>query len=169
MTLKGRLGVSALLALLLAALGASAAYGGKPTREPAESGSFSFPAGMVCPFAVDGEVAANRQTETTFSSGKVAITGFFASRLIANGKEITLVTPGPVFISPGDDGPLHLKATGPIIFFFFPGDAGPGDTSTGRTYLFKGHVEVVIDPATFEFLEFGYRGQATDLCEALAV
>jgi hypothetical protein len=167
MRLKG-LSVATLLAAFVAALGASAAYGDKPAREPAESGNFSFPAGMVCPFAVEGEVAANRQTQTTFSNGKVAYTGFFASRLIANGKETTLVTPGPVFITPGADGLLYLKSTGPLIFFFFPGDAGPGDTSTGRTYLFKGHVEVVIEPATFEFLGFSYSGQAVDLCAVLA-
>jgi hypothetical protein len=163
-----RIAFVALGATALAVSAVGAAHGAKPDRASAPSSGFSFPPGVVCPFAVEAEVGANRQTQTTFSSGKVAIHGFFEARLLANGNELNFVTPGSIFLTPRSDGLLDFESAGPIIIFFFPGDAGPGDTSTGRTYLFKGHVEIVVDPATFEFLEFAHTGTAEDLCTALA-
>lgn len=160
--------VAVLTAVALVVIGVGAAYGAKPVREPANLSGFSFPAGQVCPFALEAEVVTDRVTETTFPSGKFASRGFFAGRLIANGNEITLPAPGPVTIIPRSDGLLELKSTGPSIFFFFPGDAGPGDTSTGRTYLLKGHAEILVDPTTFAFLDFSFSGTAVDLCAALA-
>lgn len=113
------------------------------------------------------EATANRQTETVFSTGNVQYTGFFASRVVnlSNGRELTLVTPGPVRIT--EEGALlKLVSSGPILFFF-PGDAGPGDESTGRTYLFNGRTETLVDPATFSFVSFNYSGRATDVCAIL--
>jgi hypothetical protein len=168
MRLTRHLAVALLTATVLAVFGVGAAYGAKPVRRPAPITGFSFPAGLVCPFAVEAQVVTNRQTETTFASGKIAITGFFAGRLIGNGNEITLPAPGPIFLAPRSDGLLELKAVGPTILFFFPGDAGPGDTATGRTYLLKGHAEILVDPTTFAFLEFTHSGTAVDLCALLA-
>jgi hypothetical protein len=155
-------------AAAVALFGVVGAYGAKPAREPAPLTGFSFPAGVVCPFAVEAEVVTNRQTLTTFSSGKTAFRGFFAGRLTGNGNEITVKAPGPITITERSDGLLELKATGPTNIFFFPGDAGPGDTSTGRTYLLKGHAEILVDPTTFAFVEFTHSGTAVDLCAALA-
>jgi hypothetical protein len=160
--------VAVLAAAVLAVFGVGAAYGAKPVREPAQLTGFSFPAGLVCPFAVEAEVVTDRVTETMFSSGKVALRGFFAGRLIGNGNEITVAAPGPITITPRSDGLIDFKSTGPSIIFFFPGDAGPGDTSTGRTYLLKGHTEILVDPTTFAFLDFTFSGRAVDLCAALA-
>jgi hypothetical protein len=164
---KRHLILGVLAACVLAVFGVGVAQAAKPERRPAPVTEFSFPAGLVCPFAVEAEVVTNRQTETTFSSGKVAVRGFFEGRLIGNGNEITLNASGPITITPRTDGLLELKATGPTIVFFFPGDAGPGDTSTGRTYLLKGHAEILVDPSTFAFVDFGLSGQAVDLCAAL--
>ena len=163
-----RIAFVVLVATALAVSAVGAAHGAKPVRVPAPSSGFSFPPGVVCPFAVEAEVVENRQTQTTFSNGTVAIHGFFEARLLANGNELDFVTPGSIFLTPRADGLLDFRSAGPIIIFFFPGDAGPGDTSTGRTYLLRGHVEIVVDPATFEFLEFAHSGPAEDLCAALA-
>ena len=162
-----------LVVVMLAACTAAfvpAANSAKPIRGPAEGPpSFTFPAGMVCPFAVFAEAVENRQTETIFSDGSILITGFFLTRVVnvENDKELTLVSGGPVRLSPEGEN-LRVTTHGPIVFFFFPGDAGPGDDSIGRTYFFHGNTSTLVVPATGEFLSFDHRGQATDLCAALS-
>jgi hypothetical protein len=156
----------ALAAVAAAAAGVAAAD--RPIREPAEAVSFDFPAGLVCPFPVVGEPVEDRQTVTTFASGKVLYTGFFSARLTNadTGAGLTLNASGPVTVVPVGDN-IVVSSGGPVIFFFFPGDAGPGDDSVGRTYLFRGQTEVLVDPDTFTFLSFSYRGSATDVCALL--
>jgi len=121
----------------------------------------------VCSFEVYVEVAENRQTEKIFSDGTIVHTGFFSTRLVntENDAELTLVSQGPVRFTPEGDN-LRISTQGPIIFFF-PGDAGPEDTSIGRAYYFHGKTSTLVDLQTFLFLSFDYRGKATDLCAAL--
>ena len=164
-----------LIAVVVSAAALTAAFAGgasaaKPIRNPADGPPLlDFPAGMVCPFPVVAEALENRQTETVFSNGDIVYTGFFLTRVtnVANGASLTLVSGGPVRLTPG---PITTQITsnGPIIFFFFPGDAGPGDNNMGRTYFFRGRTETVADSETFAFNSFAYTGKADDLCTALA-
>ena len=85
----------------------------------------------------------------------------------SNGNSITLNASGPVGLTPEGDN-LRLVSGGSLIFFFFPGDAGPGDVSTGRTYLVRGRASVLVDPVTLAFLSFESNGNVTDLCAELA-
>ena len=160
--------------VLTAALTAGLAAGAgatKPIRIPAAGPpSLTFPAGLVCPFPVFAEAVENRQTQTTFSNGDILFTGFFLTRVtnMANPENtLTLVSQGPVRVSFGETT-FRITSHGPIIFFFFPGDAGPGDDSTGRTYFFHGQTKTVADAATGLFLSFSNTGKADDLCAALA-
>lgn len=149
---------------------ASSGNAAKPVRGPALGPpSLSFPAGVVCPFEVYAEALVNRQTETIFSDGRIVYTGFFLTKVanVENDEELTLVSQGPVRLEPEGQN-LRISSQGPIIFFFFPGDAGPGDDSVGRTYFFHGNTSTLVDPATGAFLSFDYVGKATDLCAALA-
>jgi hypothetical protein len=161
------------LALCVAGLAAAALAGSaaadKPDREPAPSGPLDFPAGLVCPFAVSGVPTENRQHVTVFADGKVQFNGFFAAQLtnVDNGKSITLNANGSVRLTQAGDDQL-IESSGPIIWFLFPGDAGPGDVTTGRTILTKGHTEVLADPNTLAFHSFETDGSITDLCAALA-
>jgi hypothetical protein len=142
----------------------------KPTRNPfVASPPITFPAGVVCPFEVFLETVENKQTETVFSDGTTKITGFLTSRVVntENDEELTLVSGGSVRLSSEGDN-LLVEIRGPIIVFFFPGDAGPGDVSVGRTFYLHGHTSLVVDPATFAFVSSEQRGEATDLCAALA-
>jgi hypothetical protein len=156
------------VALAAAALAGSAAAD-KPDRGPAPSGPLDFPAGAVCPFAVSGIPTENRQHVTAFANGKVAFNGFFEAQLtnVSNGKSITLNANGAVRLTPEGDL-LRIQSSGPIIWFLFPGDAGPGDVTTGRTYLVKGNTDVLADPETLAFHSFETNGNVTDLCAALA-
>ena len=161
--------VVVMLAVCIAAL-EPVANAAKPIRNPfVAPPPTTFPAGLVCPFEVYAETVENRQTATTFSDGTTKITGFFSTRVVntENDKELTLVSGGSVRLSP-QGANLRVEIRGPIIFFFFPGDAGPGDTSVGRSYYFHGNIEGLVDPSTFVGLSFEYDGVATDLCAALA-
>lgn len=142
----------------------------KPIRNPfVASPPTTFPAGVACPFEVFVETVENKQTETVFSDGTIKDTGFLSTRVVntANDEELTLLSGGSVRLSFEGDK-LRVEIRGPIIVFFFPGDAGPGDDSVGRTYYLHGHTSLVVDFATFAFVSFEHRGQATDLCAALA-
>lgn len=154
--------------LAAAALAGSAAAD-KPDRGPATSPAFDFPAGLVCPFAVSAVPTENRQHETVFANGKLAINGYFEAQLtnVANGKSITLNASGAVRVTQAGDQ-VRIQGSGPLIWFLFPGDAGPGDVTTGRTYLVKGNTEVLADPATLAFHSFETDGNVTDLCAELA-
>jgi hypothetical protein len=154
--------------LAAAALAGSAAAD-KPERGPAPSGPLDFPAGVVCPFAVSGTVTENRQHVTAFANGKVAFNGYFEAELtnVATGTSITVNASGAVRLTEDGDE-VRIQGSGPIIWFLFPGDAGPGDVTTGRTYLVRGNTEVLADPATFAFHSFETDGNVTDLCAALA-
>jgi hypothetical protein len=162
------------IAIVAAALTAALADGAgatKPIRNPAGGPpSLTFPAGMVCPFPVFAEAVENRQTATEFSNGDVQVTGFFLTRVtnvLNPDNTLTLVSGGPARLTFGETT-FHLTTRGPLIFFFFPGDAGPGDVSTGRTYFFHGRTETEIVTETGAFLSFEYTGKADDLCAALA-
>jgi hypothetical protein len=157
-----------IVGLAAAALAGSAAAD-KPDRGPAPGLPFDFPAGLVCPFAVSGIPTENRQHQTVFANGKVAFNGYFEAQLtnVDTGKSITLNASGAVRVTEaGDD--VRIQSSGPLIWFLFPGDAGPGDVTTGRTYLVKGNTEVLADPATFAFHSFETDGNVTDLCAELA-
>jgi len=123
---------------------------------------------VACTFALAGEPVESNQTETIYSSGKLKITGHFVGDLtnLDNGKSITVNASGSVRLSPEGDN-IRLVSAGPVIFSSFPGDAGPGEISTGRTYVTHGHTEVLVDAATFTFLSFETKGKVTDLCAAL--
>jgi hypothetical protein len=162
-----------LVVVVLAACTAAlvpAANAAKPIRNPfVAPPPTTFPAGLVCPFEVFVEAVENKQTETVFSDGTIKVTGFFSTRVVntENDEELMLVSGGSVRLSP-EGANLRVEIRGPIIFFFFPGDAGPGDTSVGRSYYFHGHTSGLFDPSTFVGFSFEHHGEATDLCAALA-
>ena len=161
---------ASVLLTVAAAVFAAAAQGAKPVRAPAGSPPpADFPAGLVCSFPVHVEVAEHRQTDTIFSDGSIVRTGF-SSTLVRNAaepeNELILNTQGRQHITFEGDN-LRLRTQGPILFFFFPGDKGPGDESEGRTYLITGNTEVLVDP-NFTFLSFSYSGRARDICAELA-
>jgi len=67
---------------------------------------------------------------------------------------------------PTADGGSTLSGSGITVFVFFPGDAGPGDTQTGRTYLFTGNFVATSDPSGV-ITAFRSAGQIQDVCAML--
>ena len=67
---------------------------------------------------------------------------------------------------PTADGGAILRGSGINSFVFFPGDAGPGDTRTGRTFLFTGRFVATTDPSG-TLTTFTSTGKRQDVCAML--
>jgi hypothetical protein len=138
----------------------------KPTREftPIED----FVVEDVCAFPVEYHVVANKEFATTFSDGRQLVTGKLKVRLTNlddPSKSLTVNISGPGVIRVSEDGVFTLKATGRWLFFFFPGDFGPGEP--GFMVVTTGRAVLQIDAeGTFSFSH--PRGTTRDVCTALA-
>jgi len=167
---RGGLLVAA-LALMLGCATALApeAAASAPVRVPAPIGNTNiFPAGAACPFTLQGTLIGGNQVFTFFDDGRFLATGLHIDRLtnVDTGRSITLNLQGPVYVVPTADGGSVTRASGVTSYIFFPGDAGPGDTQTGRTYLFTGAFVAVSDPSG-TVTSFKSFGTSKDVCAML--
>jgi hypothetical protein len=110
---------AAILGVLMFVL-ASAALADPPAREPLRASTVTLD-GAVCGFPVEVAVAANNEFVTTFSSGKVLVTGRFVADITGNGTTITVSAWGPVVINGSS-----VTFRGGALLFANPGDLGPG-------------------------------------------
>ena len=156
--LRLRTALSSLAGLVVAAaIVVPVAAASRPDIEPVPAEDFTLPAD-ICGFEVGVDILANKEKAITFSDGSTMVTGALKMRLTNLGdptRSIVLNIPGP-----GRFSESGLKATGPWLFFFFPGELGEGSPAilaytTGR---------VRIDDAGFHQLG----GTRTDLCPLLA-
>lgn len=149
---------SAAALLLVAAISVPVAAADKPVIEPLPAEDFVVPA-SVCGFDVLVEFLQNKGKAITFSDGGTIITGALKVRLtnVADPtSSIVLNIPGPGKF----DASGALTATGPWLFFFLPGELGPG--SPAMLAYVAGRVR--IDETGFHQLG----GTRTDLCPVLA-
>ncbi|MBA3843523.1 MAG: hypothetical protein H0X39_13100 [Actinobacteria bacterium] len=158
------------VALLAAATATSAGIAAKPMRSPVLSGPIDLPAGLVCSFAVHGEVVVNRQILTVFSDGSSRATGEFVAALtnVTTGKTIKLNAPGSVSLSaPDANGVVSFKGTGQNIYFFGPGELGAN--APGGLFLLDGLTTYQFD-ANFSTVpgSVQHHGGVVDLCAALS-
>ena len=86
---------------------------------------------------------------------------------VATGKSILLELQGSGAAVPQLDGSVELRLSGTTSFTFFPGDLGPGDTDTGRTYLFTGNVKLVFGPDG-SIVAFKWTGTIEDVCAMIS-
>jgi hypothetical protein len=153
-----RKALSSLTALMIvAAITVPVATASRPVIEPLPAEDFTLPAD-ICGFEVAVDFLANKSKAMMFGDGRTMTTGKLKVRLTNPddpAKSIVLNIPGP-----GRFDESGLTATGPWVFFFFPGELGEGSPAifaytTGR---------VRIDDAGFHQLG----GTRTDLCPLLA-
>ncbi len=155
----------AVLLALLALLPASAALADKPTREPLPAEDFTLTG--VCPFPVRVEVMANKEKATTFTTKggeRTIVTGTLRVRLtnLATGESRELNVSGPVFVTPHEDGSATVVLRGRSLIF-----STPGSTIAPTLQLTSGPVVLEVD-AKGAITQLDQRGQAEDLCKALA-
>jgi hypothetical protein len=154
------------LAALVVAPGVTA---GKPVKFPILNEPLSLEG--ICDFRLDGEpVGPQRQKGFEFEDGRIVFNGQLTVRVWNAddpSKALETTASGPVFLLPNPDGTLTVKGTGVNIWFFFPGDLGPGER--GAVFLVKGLSTELIDaegnlvPGSFE-----HEGYIENLCTTLA-
>ena len=171
---RGRSRLRVLLALsaafALSVAFAPPALAAPPDRTPAVAEPITFEAGEVCPFPVSlAPVGDRRQKITTFADGRQIITASFRARVTNEdtGRSIVVNNSGPASITPNPDGTVTVKVTGRSLFYFFPGDLGPGQPGA---LLYMTGLVVETLPADFSaILSFTHTGGTTEnLCETLA-
>jgi hypothetical protein len=162
-----------LLAVVAAGVAAgpavASASASKPVRIPAPIGnSNTYPAGTACPFTLQTDLVGGNQTFTFFDDGRFHATGVHIDRFtnVDTGSTTTLALQGSFDAVPTADGGSIFKGSGITGFVFFPGDEGPGDTQTGRFYLFTGHFVGTSDPSGAT-TTFKSTGQRQDVCAML--
>ena len=141
----------------------------KPFRFPAPIGnSNTFPAGDVCPFTLRTELVGGNQVFTLFDDGRFHATGRHLDRItnVDAGTSIRLDLQGSFDSVPTADGGSILRGSGITSFEFSPGDAGPGNTQTGRMYLFTGDFVATSDPSG-AITGFTSTGRSQDVCAML--
>ena len=156
------------LAAVVAFVLAAPAVADPPARDPVPSTPLAFPAGSVCPFPVLGEVTFNKQTQMTFSDGRVLIVGPFKARITneATGESVERNAPGPIRIEQNPDGTWHVIGTGTTEFLFVADDLGPGQP--GALLYGTGLTEETISADFSRVLSYRHVGTTENLCETLA-
>ena len=147
----------------------ASASSSKPVRIPAPIGnSDTYPAGTVCPFTLHTELVGGNQAFTIFGDGRFHATGVHIDRYtnMDTGSSTTLALQGSVDAKPTADGGSIFQGSGITGFIFFPGDAGPGDTQTGRFYIFTGNFRGTSDPSG-TVTTFKSTGKSQDVCAML--
>jgi hypothetical protein len=155
--MKGKLAVLALVSAGALATPA-VAPAAPPDRVYLPTEDHSFPAGQVCDFPLQITELTNNARITSFSDGRVRLTGAYKVRIADadNGRSIVLNVSGRGWLDRND-------VQGASLFYLFPGDlGGPG------IYLFHGHLRFALDDEG-NIVSLTYTGHRSgNLCEAIA-
>ena len=166
---RGGLLVGAVALVLGCVVAAAPAFANKPVRMHATIGtSNTFPAGTACRFTLQADLVGGNRVFTLFDNGRFHATGRHIDLFtnVGSGASIKIDQQGSFESVPTADGGSILRGSGINSFVFFPGDAGPGDTQTGRTYLFTGHFVATSDPSG-TITTFTSSGKTHDVCAML--
>lgn len=182
--MKSRLAWKQSWALFLALAGI-AAYGATASLAPAAMADTPDrivlpgideidPPGVDCPapLAPDGVRVTNLGPTSVlriWETGRQLLSGRHPDQFtnLATGKSVDLQLQGSADFVPHADGSGDGRLSGTTTFTFFPGDVGPGDQMTGRTYLFTGDVNLEFDNSG-AVVAFSHTGTMDDVCAMIA-
>ena len=144
------------------AVAAGPAQGAAPTREPAEPFNIDS-ISVFCGFPLRIETVENKFTETTFSDGRVRVTGTGALRLtnLSTGESLIVRQPGTTTTNPAQTA---VTLTGQTVLFQLPGEPlGPG------LFLITGRIVATLqEPGGFLLADLEFTGKRVDLCASLS-
>jgi hypothetical protein len=148
---------------------AVAAWADKPDKSPAPGFAGSFPAGVVCPFALSVEPIVDGASATTHYDKQGDIRWIHGSGPLVyrytnddTGTSVDLNISGPGKQTEGADGLIHIDGTGPWSLAFFPGD------SPSSTFLYlKGHLHFTVDPTDGTLTLVSHTGTVENICDML--
>jgi hypothetical protein len=163
------------VATACAALLVPVALASKPDRVRVPIGTnHEFGPGLVCPVSaapagVKFQLISGNEAITTFDDGHYMATGLHIIQItnLASGVSTTTYVHGSFSSTPQPDGTADDRGSGTTGFAFFPGDASPGDPSSGHIYLFTGTVRLVEDPSG-TILSWSSTGRIDDICAEIA-
>ena len=143
-----------------------AAWADKPERFPL--GPTDGTLEGVCPFPVGFTDLQNTQVVKIFSDGHIAIGGAYKIRVtnLDTGEYRDVNAPGTVRVIPNADGTLTTIGDGRLLFFFFPGELGPGQP--GALLYLSGRIVELTTPDYSEFFSVEHQGTVENLCLTLA-
>jgi hypothetical protein len=147
-------------------IAADAAWADKPERFPL--GPTDGTLEGVCPFPVGIEDVQNNQVVKVFSDGRTTIGGGYKLRLtnLSTGKSGVFNAPGTITLIPNADGTLTTIGTGRLLFYFLPGERGPGDP--GGFFYLSGRIVELTTPDYSQFVSVEHVGTSENLCVTLA-
>jgi hypothetical protein len=160
-----RRGVLTLCAVLSALAVAPTAGADKPVKFPTPAEDFTITG--ACSFDVGVEFLTNKSFAIVFDNGVTISAGSLEVRLTNESdpsKSIEVNISGPGKFAPTADGGFVVEARGPWLFFFTPGELGPG--SPGMLVLTRGQAILAVDGSGNA--SFTPAANTTDLCAALA-
>jgi len=159
---------------LTSAVLAPDAMASKPDRQVLPGLDEVIPPGLACSEAVAPDGVRVRSVGPTsvlrtWDDGRQLLSGRHPDEYtnVATGKSIVLRLQGSAAFVPQADGGVKGRLSGTTAFTFFPGDVGPGDDTTGRTYVFTGNVRLVLD-AFGAVVGFSSTGKRDDVCAMIA-
>jgi hypothetical protein len=83
------------------------------------------------------------------------------------GNSVAVQLQGSADAVPQADGSFDGRLSGATAFTFFPGDVGPGDETTTRTYVFTGDVRLTFDQSG-AIVAFSSSGTMDDVCAMIS-
>jgi hypothetical protein len=168
-------GLATLLVALSLAFPLAASAGPPGDRVPPGTVIQDLPAGMVCPAAtgevtwtiVDGQYSVVAKPDgrvmQVLGASDLMVTS------VATGKSVVLKAAGMTSISSAGPDALVARSSGLTVWGFFPGDAGPGVQTAGRTYYFVGTSTALLGLPDWTGLTFSYSGKILmDVCAAIS-
>ncbi len=162
----GLVAVAAAWMLVCAFAAAPSALADPPDHMRAHIGNhMEYAAGEVCAFAVGLHLVGGNRLLTHYDNGRFHATGRTVTQFtnLDTGASTTLGIQGNYDEVIRADGGSDVHAGGSLFFEFFPGDAGPGDTSTGRLYQLHGNIVMTFDPSG-PVTSFSSTGTSVDIC-----
>jgi hypothetical protein len=166
----------ALVVAMLAAMPMPDAVGLKPYREQIrptnlETGTFTIPANLLCPFAIYAEVEG-QQVFWEFSDGHEAVSNNFAQTLtnLETGTSVDHQSTYHATTTFLADGTVVEVVTGTYFLGFLRGDQGPfGEVGrSGEAYFGDGRFTFEYDPAADVVTAFSWSGRLVDACQLLS-
>jgi hypothetical protein len=161
----------ALAAVIGGSFAAPASAAG-PTRPPAPASAFDLP-DIFCGFAIHVEFPKNNEYSLIYTDANgvvthVRTTGAFATTMtnLSNDHSHTFNISGPGDLVPNADGSTTLTGTGTWLFFFAPGQLGPG--TPGSMVTFTGRFVLRTAANGFDEQIVSRSGIMRDACAALA-
>lgn len=154
------------IGLILVLVAATSAWADRPTRFPL--GPTDGTLEGVCSFPLGFTDVQNTQVVKIFSDGRTTITGAYKSRVtnLTTGKSVVVNAPGKITLIPNPDGTLTTIGTGRLLFYFLPGELGPG--KPGALLYLSGRIVELTTPDYSQFFSVRHKGTVENLCETLA-